>query len=383
MKLLHLADLHIGKRVNEFSMLEEQKEILEQILDMAKEQQADGVLIAGDIYDKPLPSGEAVAVVDWFFTSLSRMGIPVFAISGNHDSPERVAYGADLFERNGIYLAGQPKRQLYRAELADEFGPVHIYFLPFLREAHVRAMFPGERFDTLTDAVKRLLEEQEVDEESRNVILVHQFLAGGSVSGSEEAAVSVGGLDSLDVRVLDRFDYAALGHLHGAQRVGRDTVRYSGSPLKYSFSEVLQEKSVTLVELREKGNIQITLLPLTPRRDLRRIRGPLAELLSPEVVSQGNPEDYLQVVLTDEDELLDVMNRVRAVYPNVMRLEFDNCRSRQEEAGGQISLEGRQDWELFADFYELQNGRRPDEEQLELVKELLGAAGTEKGEGQK
>ena len=270
MKFVHLSDLHIGKRVNEFSMLEDQKYILEQILSLVRDEQADGVFLAGDLYDKAVPPAEAVRVLDEFLTRLAGMGVPVFAVSGNHDSAERVAFGARLLSGRGVYLSPVYDGHVERVCLTDDYGEVRVYLLPFVRPAVVRHVFEEEEIGSYQDAVRAAVEHMEVEPSVRNVLVAHQFVTGAARCESEE--ILVGGLDNVDASVFDDFDYVALGHIHSPQHVGRETVRYCGTPLKYSFSEAEQEKSVTVVELREKGRSEIRKIPLKPLRDMRRIR---------------------------------------------------------------------------------------------------------------
>ena len=310
MKLFHLSDLHIGKRVNEFSMLEDQKYILRQILKAAKEYQPDGIILAGDIYDKPVPAAEAVQVFDDFLTSLSEMKLPVFMISGNHDSAERVSYGGRLMKKSGIYVAPVYEGKTEKVELKDDYGKVCIHLLPFIKPAAVRHAFEGGEYEkeaeTVCDyqsAVKMAVSHMEIEEGARNVLVAHQFVTGAMRCESEE--VSVGGLDNVDASVFDDFDYVALGHIHSPQAVGKEQVRYCGTPLKYSFSEAGQEKSITVVELKEKGNTQITFIPLQPLRDMRKIRGSYMEVTARSFYENDSCDDYLHVTLTDEEDILD------------------------------------------------------------------------------
>ena len=295
MKFIHLSDLHIGKRVNEFSMLEDQKYILEKILETAEAEAADGVILAGDLYDKPVPPAEAVRVMDAFLTRLAEMGMPVFAVSGNHDSAERVAFGAQLFSGRGVYVSPVYDGKVEYISLRDSFGEVRVYLLPFVKPAVVRHVFEEEEIDSYQDAVRAAVEHMEVDPAVRNVLVAHQFVTGAARCESEE--ILVGGLDNVDAAVFDRFDYVALGHIHSPQHVGRETVRYCGTPLKYSFSEAGQEKSVTVVELGDKGDVGIRKIPLKPLRDMRRIRGSYMEVTDRAFYQDMNMEDYVPVLL--------------------------------------------------------------------------------------
>lgn len=370
MKLLHLSDLHIGKRVYEFSMLEDQKYILGEILGIVDRERPDGVLLAGDIYDKTVPSGEAVQVLDGFLTVLADRGIPVFLISGNHDSPERIAFGSEIMSGRGVYVSPVYDGTGRSVVMEDQYGPVTIWLLPFLKPAVVRHAFPDQEIGTYEDAVRTAVERLEVDTGTRNVLVSHQFVTGAFRCESEE--VSVGGLDQVGVSVFAPFDYVALGHIHSPQHVGRETVRYCGTPLKYSFSEVSQEKSVTMVELFEKGTIRVSQIPLRPLRDMRKLRGTYIEVTSRDFYKEMNTEDYVQITLTDEDDIPEGIRKLRTVYPNLMRLEYDNRRTREErevEAGSQEK--DRTPLELLEEFYELQNNQPMNREQKELAEKTI------------
>ena len=375
MKLLHLSDIHLGKSVNEFSMVEDQRFILQQIVDLMQEREVDALLIAGDVYDKSAPSAEAVTLLDWFLNEVAETGTPCFLTPGNHDSAERVAYAARLLEARNIYIAPVYNGTLTSHTLQDEYGPVTFWLMPFLKPSHVRAFLPDADFGSdYTLACRAALEACEVDQAQRNVILSHQFVtAAGCDTERTESELSLGGMDNVDYRAFDAFDYVALGHVHRPQRVGRDTVRYSGSPLKYSFSEARGEKSVPLVTLGAKGQIDIELLPLKPLHDLREIRGPLADLLAKDVVnalSAQEKEDYLRVILTDEQPIMDALTQVRAVYPNVMALEYDNRRTRTQRTLDDkpaADIQQKDPAQLFREFYETMNGAQLTDAQTSVV----------------
>lgn len=370
MKFIHLSDLHIGKRVNEFSMLEDQKYILEKILETAEAEAADGVILAGDLYDKPVPPAEAVRVLDAFLTRLAEMGMPVFAVSGNHDSAERVAFGAQLFSGRGVYVSPVYDGKVEYISLRDSFGEVRVYLLPFVKPAVVRHVFEEEEIDSYQDAVRAAVEHMEVDPAVRNVLVAHQFVTGAARCESEE--ILVGGLDNVDAAVFDRFDYVALGHIHSPQHVGRETVRYCGTPLKYSFSEAGQEKSVTVVELGDKGDVGIRKIPLKPLRDMRRIRGSYMEVTDRAFYQDMNMEDYVQITLTDEEDVPDGMQKLRVIYPNLMRLEYDNTRTRESgDVNGACEVEQKSELELFGEFYELQNNQAMSGKQEAFVRRLI------------
>lgn len=371
MKFLHLADLHLGKRVNGFSMLEDQAHILRQILAILDDEQPDGVLIAGDVYDKSVPSVEAVGLLDGFLTELRARGVPVLLISGNHDSPERLAFGGRVMDSCGIHISPVYDGALAPVTLHDEFGPVHVWLLPFVKPAHVRRWFPDADIESYTDAVAEAVAHMDINTAARNVLVTHQFVTGGTRSGSEE--LSVGGTDNVDSGVFAPFDYVALGHLHGAQHIGRETIRYAGSPLKYSFSEARQHKSVTVVTLGEKGDVQVRTVALTPLRELREIRGSYDELTARSFYEHTTyRSDYLHLILTDEQDVFDAMSRLRTIYPYLMTLDYDNARTRA--AGGMsvpAETERRTPLELFEALYTRQNHQPMSEVQRAYIAQLM------------
>lgn len=371
MRFLHLADLHLGKRVNGFSMLEDQAHILRQILAILDDEQPDGVLIAGDVYDKSVPSVEAVGLLDGFLTELRARGVPVLLISGNHDSPERLAFGGRVMDSCGIHISPVYDGALAPVTLQDAFGPVHVWLLPFVKPAHVRRWFPDADIESYTDAVAEAVAHMDIDTAARNVLVTHQFVTGGTRSGSEE--LSVGGTDNVDSGVFAPFDYVALGHLHGAQHIGRETIRYAGSPLKYSFSEARQHKSVTVVTLGEKGDVQVRTVALTPLRELREIRGSYDELTARSFYEHTTyRSDYLHLILTDEQDVFDAMSRLRTIYPYLMTLDYDNARTRA--AGGMsvpAETERHTPLELFEALYQRQNHRPMSEVQRAYIAQLM------------
>lgn len=371
MKFLHLADLHLGKRVNGFSMLEDQAHILRQILAILDDEQPDGVLIAGDVYDKSVPPVEAVELLDGFLTELRARGVPVLLISGNHDSPERLAFGGRVMDSCGIHISPVYDGALAPVTLQDAFGPVHVWLLPFVKPAHVRRWFPDADIESYTDAMAEAVAHMDIDTAARNVLVTHQFVTGGTRSGSEE--LSVGGTDNVDSGVFAPFDYVALGHLHGAQHIGRETIRYAGSPLKYSFSEARQHKSVTVVTLGKKGDVQVRTVALTPLRELREIRGSYDELTARSFYEHTTyRSDYLHLILTDEQDVFDAMSRLRTIYPYLMTLDYDNARTRA--AGGMsvpAETERRTPLELFEALYQRQNHQPMSEVQREYIAQLM------------
>ncbi len=370
MKFLHLSDLHLGKRVNEYSMLEDQEDILAKILEIVEKECPDGVLIAGDIYDKPVPGAEAVQMFDNFLYQLSKYHLQVFAISGNHDSPERIAFGARLMERSGVHLSLVYNGNVQSVTMEDDYGKVHIYLLPFLKPSYVRRFYKETEIESYTEALATALQGLPLEPYDRNILLSHQFVTGANRSESEE--ISVGGLDNVDVTVYKGFDYVALGHLHAPQHVGSESVRYCGTPLKYSFSEAKQEKSVSVVELKEKGTCLIRTIPLLPRRDLREIKGSYLELTTKSNYEGTKVEDYLHITLTDEEDILDAIRKLRVIYPNLMKLDYDNQRTRYHmQVTETKAVEQKSPMELFLEFYEKQNNQPMSVEQKEYTMQLI------------
>ena len=370
MKLIHLSDLHIGKRVNEVSMIDDQEYILMQILRIIDDRQADAVLLAGDIYDKSIPSAEAVTLFDDFLCRLAKRQIPVLLISGNHDSPERLAFGGRLFESSGIHISSVYNGSVEKVTLSDVYGEVHFWLLPFVKPAHVKRYFPDAGIESYTDAVRVAVDEMHIDTASRNVLLTHQFVTGASLCESEE--ISVGGSDNVDAAVFEGFDYVALGHIHGPQNVGSNRVRYCGTPLKYSFSEAGHYKSVTVAELGAKGELTLQTVPLLPRHDMREIRGTFAELTAKDFYSAQTTDDYLHVILTDEEDVPEAIGRLRVIYPNLMKLSYDNTRTRTTQIVGEAEdVKRKSPLTLFEELYEAQNNRPMSQEQRAFVGELI------------
>lgn len=371
---MHLADLHLGKRVNGFSMMEDQEYILNRILEIMEEEQPDGLLIAGDVYDKTIPPAEAVRRMDDFLTAVAAKHVPVFLISGNHDSAERVAFGHQLMQGSGIWISPVYDGTIRHHTLEDRWGEVNIYLIPFLRPSVVRSFFPDVEIEDYTDALRTIIEDLQVDTSRRNVVLAHQFVtaAGALPETCDSEQLSVGGLDRVDGSVFSPFDYTALGHLHGPQRVGSETIRYAGSPLKYSFSELHQKKSVTVAELREKGEAEIRQIPLQPRREMIELRGTFEEILA-EARKKGELQtDYYHMILTDETDVVDALSRLREYYPNIMLLDYDNRRTRSQKEVEQLDrVEERMPGELFAALYEQQNGQEMDSDRKEYLDGLI------------
>ena len=374
MKFLHLSDLHLGKRVNEFPMLADQKAILAQILKIADDERPNAVLIAGDVYDKSVPPVEAVELFDDFLVKLAARKLPVYVIGGNHDSPERLAFCNRLIDASGIHISPAYGGEVRPLSLADGYGKVNIYMLPFVKPANVRRYFPEEQIESYTDAVRVAISKMQVNAAERNLLVTHQFVTGAARCDSEE--ISVGGADNVDLSVFDAFDYVALGHIHGAQNIS-PRVRYCGTPLKYSFSEAKQQKSVTVAELKEKGTLEIRTVPLTPERDMHEIRGTYEEIASKNFYENTTyRSDYMHVTLTDETDVPDAMAKLRVIYRNLMTLSYDNTRTRaRTELGAAAETEKKTPLDLFAEFYEKQNGAPMDEEQRAFVRELIEKEG--------
>ncbi|MDR2779822.1 MAG: exonuclease SbcCD subunit D [Synergistaceae bacterium] len=381
MKFLHLADLHIGKSVNGFSMLGEQRHVFQQIIEYIKTERPAAAVIAGDVYDRAVPGIEAVRAFDDFLTELACEDVAVLLVSGNHDSPERISYASRLLAEKRLFLCGAFDG-VRKVTLTDEYGEVNFWLLPFVKPSSVRGFFGDREIESYGDAFTAALESADVDYAARNVLVSHQFFtkAGVAAVRSESEMNPVGGLDAIDAGCIGKFDYAALGHLHGSQKVGAEHIRYAGSILKYSFSEIRQTKSVMLVELNEKGSMKANALPLTPLHDMREIKGKIEKLIDAGVSSSSGREDYLRVILMDEDEIVDPMGKIRGVYPNIMALDFENSRTNIDIS--EINPDSEQaiqlsPFDLFSEFYLDVNGSVMSGEQLRLARELLDVEAAE------
>lgn len=372
MNFFHISDLHLGKRVNEFSMIENQADILEKIVALAKENRPGAILIAGDVYDKSMPTIEAMQLLDRFLVRLNEINIAVFMISGNHDSVERVAFGADLLKRSGIYIAQSYSGRLEPVRLNDEFGAINIWMMPYLKPSLVRAYFPEMEIDSYSGAVSAALGNIEIDASSRNLLIAHQFVTGAQISeGSEE--LSVGGIDNIDGFLFEAFDYVALGHIHRPQDIGRETMRYCGTPLKYSLSEINQTKSLTVVEMGGKGDIKISQLPLFPLHEMREIRGAYDTLMSRSFYSSIDAEnDYVHIALTDERDEPDALAKLRNIYKNIISFRYDGRRAQTDAKLENIkNPDDKKPAELFGELFFAQNGSAMSEKQEEYVRELF------------
>ena len=370
MRFLHLADLHIGKRLNEFSLIEDQKFIFDKILNIIDEKKIEAVLIAGDVYDKPVPSAEAVTVLNGFLNSLAKRNLKVFVISGNHDSQERIGFGAELISQSGVYMSKPFSGNVETHKIKDEYGDINIYMLPFIKPAMVKHVYEEADIDSYDSAMAYVMEQTKVDESERNLLIAHQFVRGADRCDSEE--VSVGGIDEVSVENFKRFDYVALGHLHGPQHIKSEYIRYSGTPLKYSFSEVKHQKSALIVDMKEKGKIIIEKVPLVPKHDMIEIKGKYQEIMSKDFYKDIDRMDYAHVTLTDEQDILNAMELLRTVYPNIMKLDYDNTRTRSNsEIKGAQNTEKKQPLDLFKEFYELQNNQPMSREQADFMDKLI------------
>lgn len=371
MKIIHLADLHIGKRVNEFSMIDDQKHILNQILEIIDKEKPDAVIIAGDVYDKQVPSIEAVELLDSFISDISKRKTTTFIISGNHDSAERLAFGSSLMAMGKIYISPVYNGKISKYTLKDDFGSANFYLLPFVKPSHVKRFFPDEKIESYTDAIKVVVDNLKLDTSEINILIAHQFVTGASRTESEE--ISVGGLDNVDASVFEDFDYVALGHIHRPQKIGTERIRYCGTPLKYSFSEVNDTKSVSIIEINSKEDFNLRMIPLIPKRDMRKIRGTYEELTTKTSYENTNTDDYIHVTLTDEFNVADAIQKLRVIYKNIMKLEYDNMRTRESRKINldDMVIENKNPLEIFSEFYKLQNNKEMNDEQKEIIKRIM------------
>lgn len=370
MKILHLADLHLGKRVNEMSMIEDQKYILDQIITLIKEESVEIVLICGDIYDKSIPTIEAIHLLDEFLDQLSKMAIKVLMISGNHDSIDRLSFGKSLFTRSNLYIASQFENEIEKITVKENGITVNFYMLPFVKSAYISHIFQLQT-DSYEECFRYLIEHTKIDEEETNILLSHQFVTANKKNPelSDSETSSLGGIDNIDFHIFDPFDYVALGHIHKPQAMGREMVRYAGSILKYSFSEIHMDKKATILTIDAKKEISLSFHSLKPLRDMREIECSLEELLKKQC-EIGNQEDYMHVILTDEEQILDAIGKVRTIYPNVMQISFKNRRHMKQLESAQIKEDQISDQspaELFEQFYKMQNHIDLDEKRLQLV----------------
>ena len=371
MKIMHLSDLHLGKRVNEFSMLEDQIYILNEIINIIDEQKPKVIILAGDIYDKPIPPADAVELFDDFLYKLSKRNLYVFIISGNHDSAERIAFGSRLFDKSGIYLSPVYKGKISPICIDDKYGKINFYMLPFIKPVHVRRFFPDAEVYTYTDALSTVISDMHIDTAQKNILITHQFVTGSSRTESED--ISVGGSDNVDADIFKDFDYVALGHIHRSQCCDSEYIRYCGTPLKYSFSESKDTKSITVIDIKEKDNIELDFIPLTPLRDMVEIKGSYNELMLKSFYENTSlTDDYVHITLTDEEDIPDVITKLRVVYKNIMKLDYDNQRTKKSSEINLINdMDSKSPLELFDTFYELQNGKHLSDTQRVFLKNII------------
>ena len=370
MKFLHLSDLHLGKRVHNFSMIDDQRYILEQILDIADKEEITGVIIAGDVYDKPVPSAEAVALFDEFLVQLAKRNLHVFVISGNHDSAERIAFGGKLMRHSRVYMSPVYNGEIEPVTLEDEFGKLKVFLLPFVKPVQVRHFCNEEEIRDYTEAVRCAIDHMDVKNEERNILVCHQFVTGATRCESEE--ISVGGLDNVDASVFEPFDYVALGHIHGPQNIGSDRIRYCGTPLKYSFSEANHQKSVTIVNLGEKGDLLMETRPLKPMRDMIKVKGFFEEITDKVFYEKMDTESYVQITLLDEQDIPNAFGKLATIYPNLMQMRYENKRTMDnadifsEGEGLNMAPEV-----LFSQFYETMNNQPMTKEQAAYMMDMI------------
>ncbi len=371
MRFMHLSDLHLGKKVNGYSMIEDQKYIINNILEIIDNENIESVIIAGDVYDKSVPPVDAVELFNDFLEELENRNLYVFVISGNHDSPERIAFGNSFMRKSKIFFSPVYNGEINEIELNDEYGKINIWMLPFIKPLNVRKVYEDKVINTYNDAVKTVIDNLKIDTNERNIMITHQFVTGAERTDSEE--ISVGGSDNIDVSNFDKFDYTALGHIHRPQNCKSERVRYSGTPLKYSFSEAKDKKSATIIDIKEKNNIIIKTVPFKPLRDMVEIKGKYNDIMRLDFYKDTSyREDYMHIILTDEEDIPDVITKLRAVYHNIMKVDYDNIRTRTFNQVKEIeNIESFSPFELFSDFYKQQNNQSMNEEQNNYIKKTI------------
>ena len=371
MRFMHLSDLHLGKKVNGYSMIEDQKYIVNNILEIIDNENIQSVIIAGDVYDKSVPPVDAVELFNDFLEELENRNLYVFIISGNHDSPERIAFGNSFMRKSKIFFSPVYNGEINEIELNDEYGKINIWMLPFIKTLNVRKVYEDKVINTYNDAVKTVIDNLKIDTKERNIMITHQFVTGAERTDSEE--ISVGGSDNIDVSNFDKFDYTALGHIHRPQNCKSERVRYSGTPLKYSFSEAKDKKSATIIDIKKKNNISIKTVPFKPLRDMVEIKGKYNDIMRLDFYKDTSyREDYMHIILTDEEDIPDVITKLRAVYHNIMKVDYDNMRTRTSNKIKEIEhIESFSPFELFSDFYKQQNNQSMNEEQNNYIKNTI------------
>ena len=377
MRILHLADLHLGKILQEQPLIEDQKYMLEEIIKKVQEENIEIILISGDIYDRSIPQTDAVDMLDYFLNKLIKdLKKQVFMISGNHDSKERLGFGNKIFENDGLYISSKYEGQIKKVELQDEYGKLNIYLLPFIKPVEVKKYFEDEIL-SYDETIKKIIEKENIDETQRNIILTHQFITcvGEEIERTDSETISLGGIDNVDISNYDKFDYVAIGHVHRPQRIGRDTARYAGTMLKYSFSEVNHKKTIPIIDFKEKGNINIKLVELIPLRDMREIKGPIEELTKKENYKNTNTEDYIKAIITNEEPVYDAIGQIRKIYPNVLKLEIQNSKSsvsQNDEKEKELqNIKNKSEVELFKEFYKFQNYTELNDEQSQVIENIV------------
>lgn len=377
MKILHLSDLHIGKNVLEQSMIEDQEYILKQVTKNIKKEKIDIVLISGDIYDRSIPPSEAVNLLDDFLKILIKdLKLKVFIISGNHDSKERLNFGSKIFEEEGLYICTSYEGNIKKVQLEEKYGKINIYMLPFIKPIEIRKYFEDIEINNFNDAIKNIIKKENVNKDERNIILSHQFVTAGNEEPekSDSETLFLGGTENVDISNYDKFDYVALGHIHGPQRIGRDTARYAGTVLKYSFSEVNQKKALTIIDYKEKGNLKYKTIPLVPIRDMRVIKGPIEELLKEENYIGTNRNDYIRAIITNEEPIYDAIGQIKRVYPNTLRLDIENSKYKnkyENKLSNIDEIKKRDELELFNEFFKFQNNNKLNKMQTEIMKNII------------
>ena len=377
MKILHLADLHLGKILQEQSLIEDQEYMLKEIIEIIKNENVEIVLISGDVYDRSVPPAEAVNLLDNFLKILIKeLKIKVFIISGNHDSKDRLGFGSKIFEDEGLYIESKYNGNLRKVELEDSYGKLNIYMLPFVKPIEVKEFFEDDLENNHNTAIHKIIEKEKINKDERNIIMVHQFVTAGTIEPerTESEILSLGGIENVDVSNFDDFDYVAIGHVHRPQQIGRKEARYAGTMLKYSFSEINHNKSVPVIDFKEKGNIEINLKELIPLRDMREIKGPIEELLKKENYELGNVNDYIKAVITNEETIYDAIGQIRRIYPNTLKIEIRNSKTingGQEQDLNLQKVKRKKELELFEDFYKSQNNVDLDEKQKEIIKDII------------
>lgn len=377
MKILHLADLHLGKILQEQSLIEDQEYMLKEIIRIIQAENVEAVLIAGDVYDRSVPPAEAVNLLDNILKILVKeLKIKVFIIAGNHDSKDRLSFGSKIFEDEGLYIESKYNGTLRKVQVQDEYGKLNIYMLPFIKPVEVKQFFEDDLENNYNTAINKIITKEQINTKERNIIMVHQFVTAGTTEPerTDSEILSLGGIENVDVSNFNKFDYVAIGHVHRPQQIGRETSRYAGTMLKYSFSEINHNKTVPIIDVKEKGNINIELIPLTPLRDMREIKGPIEELLKKENYETGNTNDYIKAVITNEEPVYDAIGQLRRIYPNTLKLEIRNSKtaiSTEEQTVNIENVKEKSELELFCDFYKMQNNVELNDNQLEIIKNII------------